>query len=160
MDNISLSKCKPSNKKESSDAKLHEKKKKSKCSLPAEPAGLFDNIEAANDEDNDFEYMESPSIIDGLSRGGYTSGSETPPLFGNQWNLTTKSLVTSDPPTPLSKSVEAKALKRIKAPKITLNEEMKNNKKNNMKTCLDYNTVSKKINNMLMYGENYNDNED
>lgn len=154
-----MSKHKLSNKEKRNDTKQRGKNKKSQCSLSGK-SGLFDNIEASNDEDDDFEYMESPSILDGISRGGYTSGSETPPLFGNQWNLTTKSLVTSDPPTPLSKSVEAKALKRIKAPKITLKEEMKNNKKNNMKTCLDYNTVSKKINNLLMYGENYNDNED
>jgi len=55
--------------------------------------------------------------------------------------------------------MEAKALKRVKAPKITLEEQLRNDKKiNNMKRGSDFKASTKKINQMLEFGEDFNAN--
>lgn len=134
------------------------KPKKKQCSSSA-VLDLFDNMSctAYDDDVNDY-IMSSPGKLSVMSRTD-KSRSETPPLFGHQWSGTAKSLVISEPPTPLSKSVEAKILKRVKAPKLTLEEEIRSNKVKNKKQAIDYNTVTKKINKMLEFGEQY-DNDD
>ncbi|XP_026806710.1 putative uncharacterized protein DDB_G0289263 [Rhopalosiphum maidis] len=105
---------------------------------------------------SDYNVMASPSKLSVVS-GNDKSRSVTPPLFNYQWSSTAKSLVASEPPTPLSKSVEAKALKRVKAPKITLEDEIKYNKKKNSKRSIDFKTVSNKINKMLEFGDGYDE---
>jgi len=107
---------------------------------------------------SEFNFMESPGKLS-VASGNDQSRSVTPPLFSYQWNSTSKSQAISEPPTPLSKSVEAKALKRVKAPKITLEDEMKFNKKQNKKQSIDFKTASNKINKMLEFG-NDEDEED
>lgn len=120
---------------------------------------LFGNMNGTTNDDDVNDYiMSSPTKLSVKSHTD-KSRSETPPLFSHQWSSTAKSLVLSEPPTPLSKSVEAKILKRVKAPKLTLEEEIKNNKVKNNKQVVDYNTVTKKINKMLEFGEQY-DNDD
>lgn len=129
-------------------------------SLKTQGQGLFDREDEVYNSNNDFNFMASPSKLSVTTRTD-KSRSETPPMFGVQWSSSAKSLVISEPPTPLSKSDVAKALKRrIKAPKITLNEELKNNKKNNEKPSIDYKTATEKINNMLQFGERYNSDDD
>lgn len=107
---------------------------------------------------SDYNVMASPGKLSVVS-GNDQSRSVTPPLFSYQWNSTAKSLAISEPPTPLSKSIEAKALKRVKAPKITLEDEVKFNKKQNKKQSIDFKTASNKINKMLEFG-NDEDEED
>ncbi|XP_025195441.1 uncharacterized protein PFB0145c-like [Melanaphis sacchari] len=105
---------------------------------------------------SDYNVMASPGKLS-VVLGNDKSRSVTPPLFNCQWSSTAKSLVASEPPTPLSKSMEAKALKRVKAPKITLEDEMKYNKKKNSKQSIDFKTVSNKINKMLEFGSGYDE---
>lgn len=120
--------------------------------------GLFDDIEVEEYGDmSDYNIMQSPGKISMVS-GGDKSRSVTPPLFNQHWlSSASKSVATSEPPTPLSKSVEAKALKRVKAPKITLEEELKNIKTKNKNRSIDYNSVSNKINQMLEFGEQFDE---
>lgn len=134
------------------------KPKKKQCSSSA-VLDLFDDMDdtAYDDDVNDY-IMSSPSKLSVKSRTD-KSRSETPPLFNHHWSGTAKSLVLSEPPTPLSKSVEAKILKRVKAPKLTLQEEIRNNKVENKKQAADYKTVAKKINKMLEFGEQYEDDD-
>jgi len=107
---------------------------------------------------SDYNFMESPGKLS-VASGNDQSRSVTPPLFSYQWNTTAKPSAISEPPTPLSKSIEAKALKRVKAPKITLEDEIKYNKKRNTKRSIDFKTASDKINKMLEFG-NDEDEED
>jgi len=107
---------------------------------------------------SDYNVMASPGKLS-VASGNDQSRSMTPPLFSYEWNTTAKPSAISEPPTPLSKSIEAKALKRVKAPKITLEEEMKHNKKRNTKRSIDFKTASNKINKMLEFG-NDEDEED
>ncbi|KAL4096971.1 hypothetical protein QTP88_021829 [Uroleucon formosanum] len=107
---------------------------------------------------SDYNIMASPGKLS-VASGNDRSRSVTPPLFSYQWNTTAKPSAISEPPTPLSKSIEAKALKRVKAPKITLEDEMKYNKKRNTKQSIDFKTASNKINKMLEFG-NDEDEED
>lgn len=140
------------------NAKLKESKNENKP-VPNTFLGLFEDINVADyDELNDFDIMVSPGKFNSVMHTD-NSRSETPPLFGNQWSVIAKSLVTSEPPSPLSKSVEAKALKRIKAPKLSVEEEIKNNKKKNNKKTVNYKAVANKINKMLEFGEQYNEDE-
>lgn len=134
------------------------KPSKKQCSSSA-VLDLFDDMDgtAYDDDVNDY-IMASPSKLS-VKYPSDKSRSETPPLFNHHWSGTAKSLILSEPPTPLSKSVEAKVLKRVKAPKLTLEEEIRNNKVKNKKQTVDYNTVTKKINKMLEFGEQY-DNDD
>lgn len=118
--------------------------------------GLFNDIDTG-DSDIDFR-MASPSKSSTISRGD-CSRSETPPLLNNPWASIPLSTTSSNPPTPMSKSMEAKALKRVKAPKITLEEQLRNDKKiNNMKRGSDFKASTKKINQMLEFGEDFNAN--
>jgi len=120
---------------------------------------LFDCLETSDYEDNhsNFNIMSSPGKISMVSRTD-KSRSETPPMFSqNGCTTTTKSLVVSEPPTPLSKSGEAKALKRVKAPKITLKEELKNNRRNNNKQRVDCTEACQKINEMLEFGSTFDE---
>jgi len=107
---------------------------------------------------SDYNFMASPGKLS-VASGNDLSRSVTPPLFSYQWNSTSKPSAISEPPTPLSKSIEAKALKRVKAPKITLEDEIKYNKKQNTKRSIDFKTASDKINKMLEFG-NDEDEED
>ncbi|XP_022162636.1 uncharacterized protein LOC111028333 [Myzus persicae] len=113
---------------------------------------LFGGVDHADyDDGSDYNIMASPGKLS-VASGNDQSRSMTPPLFSHQWNSTAKSSAISEPPTPLSKSMEAKALKRVKAPKITLEDEMKYNKKRNTKQSMDFKTASNKINKMLEFG--------
>lgn len=124
--------------------------------------GLFDDVDPADYADiSDFNILASPGKFSFVSqRTNESTRSETPPLFGHQWSTTAKSLVHSEPPTPLSKSGEAKALKRVKAPKISLQEEIKNYKAKNKNQSIDYKAASKKIDKMLEFGETYDEDDD
>lgn len=130
--------------------------KKQKKVQPVSPAsGIFGNIDLDSfGENNNINILLSPSRLSMMS-GSEKSRCETPPLFGHQWSSSAKSLVLSEPPTPLGKSVEAKALKRVHPPKITMEEELKNIKK--MNKVLDFQTASKKINKLLQFGEELDD---
>lgn len=129
--------------------------------LVVQRTDLFECLETSGDNDDDgssynYNVMESPGKISLVSRSD-KSRSKTPLMFNLEMNTTTtKSLVISEPPTPLSKSREAKALKRVKAPKITLKEEMKNNRINN-KQRIDCQTACKQINDMLEHGSSYDE---
>lgn len=122
--------------------------------------GLFDNIDEEYYSDNsDLNMLESPGKISLLSRTD-SSKCETPPLFNQQWIGTSgKSIAISEPPTPLSKSVEAKALRRVKKPEILEKDELKEMKRHkaSKKKAGDneknYDTVNKMINDLLVYGE-------
>lgn len=116
--------------------------------------GCLDHADYGNV--SDYNIMASPGKLS-VASGNDQSRSMTPPLFSYQWNSTAKSLAISEPPTPLSKSIEAKALKRVKAPKITLEDEMKYNKKQNNKRSIDFKTASNKINKMLEFGNDEDD---
>ncbi|XP_060877888.1 uncharacterized protein LOC132950441 [Metopolophium dirhodum] len=118
--------------------------------------GCIDHADYGNV--SDFNFMASPGKLS-VASGNDQSRSVTPPLFSYQWNSTAKPSAISEPPTPLSKSIEAKALKRVKAPKITLEDEIKYNKKRNTKRSIDFKTASDKINKMLEFG-NDEDEED
>jgi len=121
-----------------------------KCSnkrLVVQRTDLFDCLETSDDDRKSYNYniMESPGKIS-LVLHSDKSRSKTPPMFNQQVNTTTtKSLIISEPPTPLNKSREAKALKRIKAPKITLKKEIKNKRINKEKKRLDYKAACKTI---------------
>ncbi|CAI6346338.1 unnamed protein product [Macrosiphum euphorbiae] len=113
---------------------------------------LFGSIDHADYGNvSDYNFMASPGKLS-VASGNDLSRSVTPPLFSYQWNSTAKPSAISEPPTPLSKSIEAKALKRVKAPKITLEDEIKYNKKRNTKRSIDFKTASDKINKMLEFG--------
>jgi len=113
---------------------------------------LFGSIDHADYGNvSDYNFMASPGKLS-VASGNDLSRSVTPPLFSYQWNSTAKPSAISEPPTPLSKSIEAKALKRVKAPKITLEDEIKYNKKRNTKQSIDFKTASNKINKMLGFG--------
>ncbi|XP_050527393.1 uncharacterized protein LOC126897669 [Daktulosphaira vitifoliae] len=140
-----------------------EKKKGFSEETPTKSAsgqGLFDNFEADDYGDiSDFNVMQSPGKLSMISRTD-KSRSETPPLFNQQWMGTSgKSIVISEPPTPLSKSAEAKALRRVKRPEITEKEELKEmkryklSKKKQGDKEKNYDAVNKLINDMLVYGE-------
>ncbi|XP_050428242.1 uncharacterized protein LOC126838133 [Adelges cooleyi] len=154
--------------------KNHGKKKRknevlSSVKNSSQQGGLFDDLDVDGfGEMSNFNIMESPGKLSLTSRTD-KSRSVTPPLFNQNWaGSSAKSIVISEPPTPLSKSIEAKALKkRVKAPKITLEEELKvlkrhktstNKHKTNEK---DYKAVAKIIDNMLIYDEKLdNDNDE
>jgi len=144
-------------------ADTHQKVKENKSKTKKEPPNgssaevdLFDCVDHGDYGNiSDYNLMASPSKLSVVS-GNDKSRSMTPPSFNYQWSSSAKSLVASEPPSPLSKSVEAKALKRVKAPKITLEDEIKYNKKNT-KQSIDFKTVSNKINKMLEFGEEYNE---
>ncbi|KAF0772346.1 Uncharacterized protein FWK35_00002611 [Aphis craccivora] len=124
---------------------------------PSAEVDLFDCVDHGDYGNiSDYNLMASPSKLS-VASGNDKSRSVTPPLFNHQWSSSAKSLVASEPPTPLSKSIEAKALKRVKAPKITLEDEIKYNKKKNTKRSIDFKTVSNKINKMLEFGEEYDE---
>jgi len=82
--------------------------------------GLFDGL-----EDDQSEY-NSPGEISFLSStySESESESEISPYFNLQLYTTTE--ITSEPPSPLNREKDAKALKRVKAPK-------KNRKRKNKK---------------------------
>lgn len=123
--------------------------------------GLFEDLDVAEFDNNtsyDFNILASPGKLNSILHTD-KSRSETPPLFNNPLSVTAKSLVTSEPPSPLSKSVEAKVLKRIKAPKLNVQEELKKNKRKMNKQSVDYKAVSNKINKMLEFGEQYNEDD-
>jgi len=129
--------------------------------LVVQRTDLFECLETSSDDDNgslyNYNVMESPGKISLVSRGD-KSRSKTPLMFNLEMNTTTtKSLVVSEPPTPLSKSREAKALKRVKAPKITLKEEMRNNRINNNKQRMDCQAACKQINDMLEHGSSFDE---
>lgn len=127
-------------------------KKREKVKRANDPgSGIFGdiNFDSFEDSNMNMNVMLSPGKLSVVS-GSEKSRCETPPLFGYQWNSTTKSLVVSEPPTPLGKLVEAKALKRVNPPKITEDEEIKKIKKiNKLNKSLDFATASKKINKLL-----------
>lgn len=124
---------------------------------PSTEVDLFDCVDHGDYGNiSDYNVMASPSKLS-VASGNDKSRSVTPPLFNHQWSSSAKSLVASEPPTPLSKSIVAKALKRVKAPKITLEDEIKYNKKKNIKRSIDFKTVSNKINKMLEFGEEYDE---
>ncbi|XP_008180015.1 uncharacterized protein LOC100167394 isoform X2 [Acyrthosiphon pisum] len=142
--------------------KLKRDKSKTKhmnCNRLSTELDLFDCVDHADYGNvSDYNVMASPGKLS-VASGNDQSRSVTPPLFSYQLNSTTKPSAISEPPTPLSKSIEAKALKRVKAPKITLEDEMKYNKKLNTKRSIDFKTASNKINKMLEFG-NDEDEED
>lgn len=145
--------------------KENSKKPKKKSPKRAE-IGLFDNVDfSAYGDMSDFNVMAMPSATyTDTSRSAGSSRSDTPPLFGHQWSKSGKSIAMSEGPSILSKSLEAKALKnRIKAPKITLEEQLKNNKKlANIKVPIltDYKKVTNQINQMLQFGEQFDYDDD
>jgi len=111
--------------------------------------GCADHAEYGNV--SDYNVIASPGKLS-VASGNDQCRSVTPLLFSHQWNSTVKPSAISEPPTPLSKSIEAKALKRVKAPKIRLEDEMKFNKKQNTERSIDFKTASNKINKMLEFG--------
>jgi len=152
-------------KKNTSQDNKTKKKVVKKCSnncLVVQRTDLFECLETSGNDDNDgglynYNIMESPGKISLVSRTD-KSRSKTPLMFNLEMNTTTtKSLVVSEPPTPLSKSREAKALKRVKAPKITLKEEMRNNRINNNKQRMDCQAACKQINDMLEHGSSFDE---
>ncbi|VVC45965.1 Hypothetical protein CINCED_3A020446 [Cinara cedri] len=154
--------------KNSSERKVSAKKeKKNKLEMKKKQAntsrgeiGLFDNIDySAYGDLSDFNIMASPTKLTSTSCTE-TSRSETPPLFGHQWSSSGKSIAMSEGPSLLCKSIEAKALKRVKAPKFTLEEELKNNRRTNNKQSIDYKKVTNQINQMLQFGEQYDRDDD
>lgn len=132
------------------------KKKVLGSEISSEHLNLFAGMDYS--EISDLDMLRSPSRISLLSRAD--SRAETPPLLSQKnWlnTPTTRSIVMSEPPTPLNKSAEAKALKRVKPPKITLEEELKNLKTKNKVQPVDFKTVENKINQLLEFGENYDE---
>uniref|UniRef100_A0A2S2Q063 SANTA domain-containing protein n=2 Tax=Sipha flava TaxID=143950 RepID=A0A2S2Q063_9HEMI len=128
-----------------------------KVKRPNSPvSGIFGdiNFDSFDNSNMTMNVMLSPGKLSVVS-GSEKSRCETPPLFGLQWNSGTKSLVVSEPPTPLGKLVEAKALKRVKPPKITVDEEIKKIKRNNK--SLDFKTISKEMNMLLQFGRQDNE---
>lgn len=116
--------------------------------------GIFGDVDFAEDHN----IMMSPSKLSVTSHTN-KSRSSTPPLFNNQLgNAVCKSIVVSEPPTPLSKSVEAKALKRIKQPRITVEEELKTKKRTNNKQA-NYKITTDRMNKMLEYGTEFSDSD-
>lgn len=137
------------------DVILKEKKTKKdhvKQSKEFVEIGLFDGLETSKyNNDSDYNIMQSPGKISLVSRTD-KSRSETPPLYNLHMSTTTTKSIISEPSTPLSKSREARALKRVKAPKIPLKEEIKKKKLNNNKSLFDCEAACKKINEMLEFG--------
>jgi hypothetical protein len=128
-----------------------------KVKRPNSPvSGIFGdiNFDSFDNSNMTMNVMLSPGKLSVVS-GSEKSRCETPPLFGLQWNSGTKSLVVSEPPTPLGKLVEAKALKRVKPPKITVDEEIKKIKRNNK--SLDFKTITKEMNMLLQFGRQDNE---
>jgi len=110
-------------------------------------ASLFGNFNVSDTRDNSF-IITSPSDLSPLICHKY-SMSETPHFFTPR-SSTPKPFDNSDPSSPINRSIEAKALKRVKAPKITQKEEKKFEKMNNkMKKGNDFNSTMKKLNQLL-----------
>jgi hypothetical protein len=118
-------------------------------------SGIFGdiNVDSFDDSNVNMNVMLFAGKLSMVSESE-KSRCETPPLFGLQWNSGTKSLIMSESLTPLGKLVETKAVKRVKLPKITVDEEIKKMKRNNK--SLDFNTVSKEINKLVQFGRQGN----
>lgn len=142
------------------------KKPKKQSKSPRAQIGLFDNVDfSAFGDMSDFNEMALPSATyTDTSRSAGSSRSETPPLYGHQWSKSGKSIAMSEGPSILSKSLEAKALKnRIKAPKFTLEEQLKNNRRtalNKGSVQTNYKKVTNQINQMLQFGEQFDYDDD
>jgi hypothetical protein len=95
-------------------------------------SGIFGdiNVDSFEDSNVNMNVMLSAGKLNMVSESE-KSRCETPPLFDLQWNSGTKSLIMSESLTPLDKLVETKAVKRVKLPKITVDEEIKKMKRNN-----------------------------
>lgn len=121
--------------------------------------GIFGDVDfAAYGVNEEYNVIISPSKMSIMSHTG-KSRSVTPPILSNLCGESGKSILISEPPTPLSKSVEAKALKRVKQPKITIDDELKNMKRLNKKQ-VDYKTATKKLNKIIEYGTEFNNSDD
>lgn len=160
----SLPKTKVCDKSMNNTGTVKEKLKQNKTKQLLSPnrgADLFADInygDYGNVTNSDFNVMESPGKLS-MASGTDKSRSVTPPFFSDQWGSSGKSMIISEPPTPLSKSGTAKALKRVKAPKITLEDEIKFNKKKMNKGAVDYKTVKNKIDKMLQFGNVFDEND-
>lgn len=102
--------------------------RKKRANTSTAEISLFDNVDySAYGDISDFSIMASPTkLIPTLCTK--TSRSISPPLFfGHQRSSLGKSRAINEELLILNKSMEAKALNRVKVPKLTLEEELKNN---------------------------------